>query len=388
MSRTYLMHSYADQRTHEFFLSRDYPPAENLTEIFRTLTEDPVSVEELRAGSRMGEEEFDKALEKLEIHGGARTDFGGNVMAGGTGWKKTYMAQALYRAEQMEKVLRFTTRNECRMAALVRHFGDVEDAGRPCGVCDVCDPAGAVLRLFRRATQAEREMALKIVNELRGGDNRAGAPSKRLSSAVWKATGTLQRSLDAAGRLSRGEFDALLGSMVQASLIEMEDAEYEKDREIRPYRKVRLTEAGCDSLPGFAAGLLIGEGMVEEFRAQREPVERAKKGTALSKHDSAFIETKKAEAAKVLKGAVPTRLAAESEIVAVRLREWRAVEAKRLRVPAYVVMHDRTVVALAEIRPRNPKELLAIDGIGPAKLEKFGDAILGLCEGNPESSPK
>jgi hypothetical protein len=28
----------------------------------------------------------------------------------------------------MEKVLRFTTSSECRMAALVRHFGDVEDA--------------------------------------------------------------------------------------------------------------------------------------------------------------------------------------------------------------------------------------------------------------------
>ena len=34
-------------------------------------------MEELRAASKLGEEEFDKALEKLEIHGGARVDFGG-----------------------------------------------------------------------------------------------------------------------------------------------------------------------------------------------------------------------------------------------------------------------------------------------------------------------
>ena len=71
--------------------------------------------------------------------------------------------QAQYRAEQFEKVLRFTTSSECRMAALVRHFGDVEDASRRCGVCDVCDPAGAVLRQFRRATAAEREMVQAIV---------------------------------------------------------------------------------------------------------------------------------------------------------------------------------------------------------------------------------
>ena len=63
-------------------------------------------MEELRAARELSEEEFDKALEKLEIHGGARVDFGGNVTRGGTGWKKTYAVQAQYRAEQFEKVLR------------------------------------------------------------------------------------------------------------------------------------------------------------------------------------------------------------------------------------------------------------------------------------------
>jgi superfamily II DNA helicase RecQ len=172
-------------------------------------------VEELRAASKLGEEEFDKALEKLEIHGGARVDFGGSVTAGGTGWKKTYTIQAQYRAEQFEKVLRFTTSSECRMAALVRHFGDVEDARRTCGICDVCDPAGAVLRLFRRPTAVERAMVQAIAGELRTVD--------------YKATGTLQRNLDPAGRISRNEFDSLLDAMVRARLIEIEEAEFEKN---------------------------------------------------------------------------------------------------------------------------------------------------------------
>jgi hypothetical protein len=30
-------------------------------------------------------------------------------------------------------------------------------------------------------------------------------------------------------------------------------------------------------------------------------------------------------------------------------------------------------------RPANARQLLEVDGIGPAKVEKFGDAILGLC---------
>ena len=74
-SRTFLMHSYADQRTHDFFLNRDYPPPAHLDEVFRTLKDEARAVDELRAQSQLSEEEFDKALEKLEIHGGARVDF-------------------------------------------------------------------------------------------------------------------------------------------------------------------------------------------------------------------------------------------------------------------------------------------------------------------------
>ena len=78
--------------------------------------------------------------------------------------------------------------------------------------------------------------------------------------------------------------------------------------------------------------------------------------------------------------AEPVKLTAEGEALAVRLREWRASEAKRLRVPAYVVLHDRTLAAVAQARPANPRQLLEINGMGPAKVERFGEAILGLCE--------
>jgi len=365
LSRTYLMHSYADQRTHDFFLNRDYPPADHLQEVFRVLTEEPQPVEELRARSRLDEDEFDKALEKLEIHGGARMDFGGNVKAGGPGWKKTYSIQAQHRAEQFEKVLRFTTQNECRMSALVRHFGDLEDAGTPCGVCDVCDPAGAVLRLFRRATAPERELAQAIADDLRGVD--------------YKAAGTLQRGLELVGRMSRSEYDGLLAAMVQAGLIEMEDAEYEKDGEVRRFRKVRLTEAGRKMRPGTAVELLISDGLVEEFGGRSAPPARVRKPKA------AKTEAPKPGVQKAVesRAAVPAPMTSEDEAVAARLKSWRNAEAKRLGVPAYVVMHDRTLNALAQARPRNPNQLLAVDGMGPAKVERFGSAILGICAGQP-----
>ncbi|MGP8270455.1 MAG: RecQ family ATP-dependent DNA helicase [Terracidiphilus sp.] len=352
LSRTYLMHSYADQRTRDFFLNRDYPPVDHLQQVFKALGEEPRPAEELRAGSKLGEEEFDKALEKLEIHGGARVDFGGYVTVGRTGWKKTYAVQAQFRAEQFEKVLRFTTSSECRMGSLVRHFGDVGDACRPCGVCDVCDPAGAVLRLFRRATAVERATVQGIVEELR--------------EVSYKAAGTLQRSLDPARRMNRSEFDGLLDAMVRAGLIEIEDAKYEKDGEVRRYRRVRLTEPGLELRAMTPVELLISDGLVEEFATRvAASVKKKKAKSAAGKTAGALAE--------------PTKLSAEGEALVARLKEWRSAEARRLRVPAYVVLHDRTLTALAGMRPENQKQMLEIDGIGPAKVEKFGEAILAIC---------
>jgi superfamily II DNA helicase RecQ len=313
----------------------------------------------------LSEEEFDRALEKLEIHGGARVDFGGNVTLGGTGWKNSYTIQAQFRAEQFEKVLRFTTSSECRMAALVRHFGDVADASRSCGICDVCDPAGAVLRLFRRASARERELAQAIADELRG--------------VSGKATGTLQRNLEPVGHLNRNDFEGLLDAMVRAGLIEIEDAEFEKNGEVIRFRKVLLTAAGLELRAGTPLNLLIGDGIPEEFGGRTTASGRAKKAPAKS-HGSAKPSAKTSSAGAAGASA-PTPLTAAQEALAARLKAWRTAEAKKLGVPAFVVLHDRTLTALAAASPKNTRELLEVDGMGPAKTDKFGEAILGLCSG-------
>jgi RecQ family ATP-dependent DNA helicase len=356
LSRTYLMHSYADQRTHNFFLSRDYPPVEHLNQVFAALGAEPRPAEELRAASKLDEEEFDKALEKLEIHGGARVDFGGAVTKGATGWKKSYPIQAQYRAEQFEQVLRFTTSSTCRMSALVRHFGDVQDACRPCGICDICDPAGAVLRQFRRATPTERGIVQAIADKLR--------------PVTYMAAGTLQRSLEPAGEMSRSDFDGLLDAMARAGLIEIEEATFEKNGEILRFRKVRLTEMGLKVRSTTPLPLLIADGIADEFTAGSADLPRKKKAKTagrIASQKPAAMETNPASADRA------------SEVLAALLREWRAAEAKRLRVPVYLVLNNRTLQAVALARPANGAQLLAIDGIGPAKVERFGEAILKLC---------
>ena len=61
-----------------------------------------------------------------------------------------------------------------------------------------------------------------------------------------------------------------------------------------------------------------------------------------------------------------------------RLRAWRMETAKAESVPAYVVFTDLTLQAIAEVQPSSVQQLLAINGIGRAKQEKYGDAVLDL----------
>jgi ATP-dependent DNA helicase RecQ len=61
-----------------------------------------------------------------------------------------------------------------------------------------------------------------------------------------------------------------------------------------------------------------------------------------------------------------------------RLREWRSAAAREAEVPAFVILSDATLAEIARARPRSDDALLEIAGIGPRKLEAFGDAILRL----------
>ncbi|MFZ9973929.1 MAG: HRDC domain-containing protein [Vulcanococcus sp.] len=45
-------------------------------------------------------------------------------------------------------------------------------------------------------------------------------------------------------------------------------------------------------------------------------------------------------------------------------------------MPPYVVFHDRTLVELAAMRPGSLSELGSVSGIGSAKLERYGAALL------------
>ena len=74
--------------------------------------------------------------------------------------------------------------------------------------------------------------------------------------------------------------------------------------------------------------------------------------------------------------AEPGPLSDEGEALFQRLREVRKSIADQQSVPAYIVFSDKTLRAMAEARPSTPQELLAVSGVGPLKLERYGQAFM------------
>jgi ATP-dependent DNA helicase RecQ len=60
------------------------------------------------------------------------------------------------------------------------------------------------------------------------------------------------------------------------------------------------------------------------------------------------------------------------------LRQWRAETARAQGVPAYVILHDRSLRELASRRPASADELLGIAGIGAAKADRYAEALLRI----------
>lgn len=84
-------------------------------------------------------------------------------------------------------------------------------------------------------------------------------------------------------------------------------------------------------------------------------------------------------AAKALADALP----AEADALFERLRHLRKELADARGVPAYIVFNDKVLLEMAIRRPASPEALLEIPGVGPAKLERYGEAFLQAVEEAP-----
>ena len=338
-SRAILMHSYGDRYTHDFFFKRDYPDVALLDGIFAALGEELQERAGLQKKLGMDPDLFEKALEKLWIHGGGVLDYAERITRGQTTWRESYIAQGDQKRSQIDLMIRYAETNKCRMSTLVRHFGDLADGQNSCGICDFCAPSQCVAQRFRSATARECDALSRVLAELRSGGSRA--------------TGRLYSGLYPGNELTRDTFEEVLGCMARAGLVRMSDASFEKDGKTIPFRKVSLTREG----QSFEEGTPIQFVM----KVTGKPTKRKRQKKK---------EKKKKTATPAPKPSTPVDARIEKA-----LRAWRLEEARRRGVPAFRILTNKAVTQIASTRPATADEFLEIPGIGMSTVEKYGASI-------------
>jgi len=237
----------------------------------------------------------------------------------------------------------------CRRRVLLGYFGERLDDD--CGNCDVCLEPPERYDATRHA-----QMALSCVYRVgqRFGaghvaDVLRGAQTERIVRLSHDRLSTFGIGAD----LSRDAWLSLLRQLVHLGYLSQDMADYSV---------LKLTPAARDLLHGERE-LVLARPRVRLTEAARKKGERAARAAAsadLSDADTELFE---------------------------RLRELRRRLADEAHVPAYVVFSDATLREMAATRPSTSDELLAVSGVGAAKLERYGDAFLTVIAQRPETTP-
>jgi ATP-dependent DNA helicase RecQ len=245
--------------------------------------------------------------------------------------------------QKLDSMLAYCESATCRRVILLNYFG--EDA-LPCGNCDVCleppqvwDGTVAAQKVLSAALRTgQRFGAGHLIDILRGKDT----DKVRQFGHDRLPTFGVGAELDDMG------WRSVLRQLLAAGLLEADAA---------AYGALKLTDSARPVLRGETPLML---------RRRLEPARsRAVRGRS---------------AVRSAGDPQLPRPQQESPLVA-RLRQWRSAKAREQGVPAYVILHDRTLLEIAALLPASPQALLAVPGIGLAKVQRYGDELLALVAG-------
>ncbi|MDE1175469.1 MAG: RecQ family ATP-dependent DNA helicase [Edaphobacter sp.] len=361
-SRTVLLHSFADRKMHDFFLERDYPEPTELARLARVLSEEFQEPEALRKKLRMDLETFERTAEKLVAQSAAAFDIAGNLRAGeNKSWQSGYDRQLSFRRSQIDMMARFAETPQCRMSALIQHFGDTEDGLRPCGHCDFCSPERATAQTFREPSSQEDRHLRAILRTLDGQSPRA--------------TGKLHSDL--ALGVDRRQFDAYLNALTRAGLVSLtQDSFTNAEGDTINFKRAGLTYEGRNIEAGDPLGVHLTDSAVTASSSRK----RNGRSSSSSKHLSSRPERSGAE-----RPASPPLTPAQQTLEK-GLRDWRKAEAAKTGKPAFIIFGDAVLTNIVIAAPQTINELLTVNGIGPEKADRYGAEIIALCRGTEPSA--
>jgi ATP-dependent DNA helicase RecQ len=254
---------------------------------------------------------------------------------------------------KLDALISFSEASGCRRQVLLRHFG--ETLAQPCGNCDLClepERSTDVTEVARKALSAvyrtgQRFGAAHVVDVLLGGD-----------TARIRELGHQQLSVYGIGKeLDRGQWRSLFRQLTsQGYLVSDEES----------HGGLRLGESDR------VKPLLRGETALA-LRLAPPAKERRRGGTAGGSGSGSGSVSGGATGP----GGLPENV--DASLLAA-LKAWRLQQARDQAVPPYVVFHDRTLLEIAARLPADLEALSLVSGVGAAKLERYGQAVLQVLQ--------
>ena len=343
-SECILLYSPADRQLQEFFIEQAYPERDVVRAVYRELLREGTdSIDDWQArgvcanGARAALDLLRRA-EVIQPDGSIRRLTGAPV---------DFEEQALLKANayaRVNQVMEYAGSRGCRHARIADYFGE-EGVARTCMACDNCldtnrapyaavDPVHVTAALACVTRFDGHLGGVRIASILRG------------STDAWTASRQWVTELQSFGALRGWELERI------RELLE------------------RLVELGCLSrghgekptlgITARGGAVLRGEEAVDvDVRATASPA-RGRQSQAVGRRN---------DTRDVCRSRRPIRGAASVETARPR---------DGTEVPPFVVFHDRTLAEIAHRQPASSGALAGIPGVGPAKLERYGDAVLAV----------
>ncbi len=243
-------------------------------------------------------------------------------------------AEQVVARQQLDLMLQYAESYSCRRSVLLNYFGE-EPQAENCQMCDNCLnprtlddltlPAQKLLSCVHRA--GNRFGITYIIDVLRGSQN------QRVLENRHNELSTYGIGKD----LSKNQWKNLARQLLSQAYI---------NQNIDNYNVISVTEKGY--------GLLKGETTFEGFLVQAKlekskPAAMQRSGT----YDNQLFQM---------------------------LRDLRATLAEEAGVPPYIVFSDKSLIEMATFLPEDQEQFLLVNGVGYAKLEKYGDRFIELIK--------
>ncbi|MBZ2168052.1 DNA helicase RecQ [Marinobacter sp. F4216] len=236
--------------------------------------------------------------------------------------------------QKLDAMLGLCEVTKCRRQVLLSYFGDQLE--EPCGNCDTCltppetwDGTVAVQKALSCVYRTgQRYGVTYLIDVLRGSDN------ERLRQSGHHAISTFGIGTD----LSANDWKSVFRQLVANGFLRADP---------EGFGSLQLTEQ--------CRPLLKGE---QAIRLRKDPVLKKVRSRAASSRRSAALDS------------ISDQTGWEA------LRACRKSLAEQQGVPPYVIFHDATLLEMLERKPDSLEAMADVQGVGAAKLEKYGAAFL------------